>query len=158
MDPVLVQSIINPKIHIAMIPPGSSGGGIIPPKFFVRAYKGSDESMDSPHIQGLSPKYTVILRDPSLKIDYVSAEQGEGGAEIDYYFPETDIDVGYDYGTWEDIGKHVLSRYSDAQVHFKLAEITKPVTRAVLRWKLKDSQASGNRYGSLFPGMRYFAR
>ena len=125
MDPVLVPSIINPKIHIAMIPPGSSGGGIIPPKFFVRAYKGSDESMDSPHIQGLAPVYTVTLKDPSLKIDYVSAEQGEGGAEIDYYFPETDIDVGYDYGTWEDIGKHVLSRYSDAQVHFKVLEIKK---------------------------------
>ena len=152
MDPVLVQSIINPKIHIAMIPPESSGGGIIPPKFFVRAYKGSEESMDSPHIQGLSPKYTVILKDPSLKIDYVSAEQGEGGAEIDYYFPETDIDVGYDYGKWEDIGTHLLSRYSDAQVHFKLSEITKPVTRAVLRWKLKDSQADGIGMAQYFQG------
>ena len=78
-----------------MIPPGSSGGGIIPPKFFVRAYKGDQESMDSPHIPGLTPKYTVILKNPWLKIDHIYAEKGEGGAEIGYYYPETDIRIGY---------------------------------------------------------------
>ena len=158
MDPVLVQSIINPKIHIAMIPPESSGGGIIPPKFFVRAYKGSDESMDSPHIQGLSPKYTVILKDPWLKSDTVSAEQGEGGAEIDYYYPETELTVGYDFGKWEDIGTHYAQQIFRCPGTFQ--NVGDHKTGDACRAALEDAGRGGIRYGygSIFPGMRSFAR
>ena len=144
MDPVLVPSWDDPRIHITMISPASSGGGIIPPKYFVRAFKYGTESADSPHIPGLAPVYTVILKDPWLKVDSIEVEQGGiWGQMSDYSLPETEVTVGYDYGKWEDISTHLLSRYLDAQVHFNLSEITKPVTRAVLRWKVKSAQASG---------------
>ena len=107
-DPALVSTIVNPKIHIAMIPPGSSGGGNVPLKYFVRAYRGEQESMDSPHISSSTPKYSVVLKNPSLRETMVARERlswhsADMYDEIDY-FPEIEAEVGYWYGPGQDIG------------------------------------------------------
>lgn len=153
-DPVQVTYVVVPKLHVAMISPGSSAGLMIQPEYFVRAYKGSQESQDSAHIAGVQPKYTVTLTNPYLWEGAVLGEKYEGhllcpdGFGPNYGEAATDppVLVGYSY-TAADSSMPGCTQYwstfRDGHIVFDLSSIHGQVTGAVLRWQVKGNSAAG---------------
>jgi hypothetical protein len=152
-DPVQISYTANgSKFPWGYIAPTT--GGMIQPQYFVRAYKGIEESADSVWVTGLSPKYTVILKNPNLWKGRVNRSKTDGFACPDSYGPvyteyptdESDFWVGYDY-----YANHTTSycyewysTYFDGHVVFDLSSIKGQVTGAILRWKWKGSFAKGD--------------
>jgi hypothetical protein len=119
---------------------------VTPPQYFVRAYKGVEESADSIHINGETPKYTVTLTNPQLWEGKESKYKCEGGS---CQYPDTGpnynvetsnsglIRVGFNYDDNDAGTFHEWSSYfRNGHVVFEdLTPIKGEVTSAILRFK-----------------------
>ena len=155
MDPVLVHDIHHPDRTLDTIPP-TGAGLLVQPEYFVRAYKGDQESMDSQHVMGLPPKYTKTFTpiklfvswaekiDDDLTNDWASVYTGEALVGYDNHFSTG--------GAWSPIGgsgDSYYSFYSDVRISFDVPQKTS-VTSAILRWKVKSVVYQG---GGLAAGL-----
>jgi hypothetical protein len=160
LGPVQVTSLADPQLHIAMIAP--SQGTMISPEYFVRAYKGSQESPDSEHVAGVAPTATVTLHGFTLWTTGMWRKMYEGNFCPDGHGPEFEeglyagpyFDVGYYYGSENEptgFGCYKwYSEFKDGHVKFDLSSIKGQVTGALLRWQEGPPNIRGP--GASLPG------
>jgi hypothetical protein len=87
-DPGLIHDVQYPQAQVAEITP--STGAMLQPQYYIRAYKGTQESADSEHIFGVAPPSSVTFTNYNLWILRGEMRRYDGTFCSDTYGPVYD--------------------------------------------------------------------